>query len=406
MSKKKATNGLGVGIRQRSDGRYEARARINGKDICLYNKNLKKLKSDFEEAKLLARNNYEVMARNITLNEWFDEWFEKYKAPRIRDTSVFPMRSKFLNTFGKEIGDMKLQDIRNIDIQSTLNRMQEDGRAASSMREALGRVRQCLESAKHNKLIHDNPCYEIFVPWENKKVKRIFLSHEEQRIFLNAVENNWYKEMFHIMFLTGMRIGEVGGLVWSDIDFEKKHIHIQRSLTANYENGNKKLYFGPVKTTNSNRFIPFLGNVEEVLRAQKKKDDDLKKHLGSRYRGKGEFSELVFVTSMGSPVMRHHAEKEVKKIIHRIDFEEALNANLENREPEKFKDLYPHAIRHTFCSRCFEVDMNPKVVQSLMGHQNYSTTIEIYTHVSKEKFDSEVLKLDDVFVTAFNMKTD
>lgn len=90
--------------------------------------------------------------------------------------------------------------------------MQKEGRASSSMRDALGRVRDCLESAKHNRIISENPCFEISVPWENKQVLRRFLSVQEQNLFLQTVEHNWYKEMFYIMFLAGMRIGEVGGL--------------------------------------------------------------------------------------------------------------------------------------------------------------------------------------------------
>ena len=68
----------------------------------------------------------------------------------------------------------------------------------------------------------------------------------------------------------------------------------------------------------------------------------------------------------------------------------------ENREPIEFKDLYPHAIRHTFCSRCFEKGMDAKVVQMLMGHQHYSTTIDIYTHVTETKFEEEIAKFGSV----------
>jgi len=64
----------------------------------------------------------------------------------------------------------------------------------------------------------------------------------------------------------------------------------------------------------------------------------------------------------------------------------------ENREPVIFEDMYPHAIRHTFCSRCFEADMKPKVVQAIMGHQHYSTTIDIYTHVTDKRYDEEIGK--------------
>lgn len=65
-------------------------------------------------------------------------------------------------------------------------------------------------------------------------------------------------------------------------------------------------------------------------------------------------------------------------------------------DEELIKDLYPHAIRHTFCSRCFEKGMDAKVVQMLMGHQHYSTTIDIYTHVTETKFEEEIAKFGSV----------
>lgn len=396
----KGLNGkeLGTGIRQREGGRYEARATINGITIDLYNTDLKQLKIDFEEAKKQARMSIDTKRQQITLNEWFEEWFTKYKVPTIKSTSVFAMKSKYYNTFGNLIGTMKVVDIRNIDIQEAINAMQKEGRASSSMRDALGRVRDCLESAKHNRIISENPCFEISVPWENKQVLRRFLSVEEQNLFLQTVENNWYKEMFYIMFLTGMRIGEVGGLKWCDVDFENECIHINQSLSCNYEKGVKKMCLTTPKTHNSYRKIPFMGEAKEMFLAQKKKQDKIKRELGKRYRSDGEFADLVFVTSMGSPVLRYHAEKECKKVVKAINEAEAFDSVMEQRKPIIFEDVYPHAIRHTFCSRCFEKGMNPKVVQALMGHQHYSTTIEIYTHVTEQKFDEEIAKFGNAMV--------
>lgn len=390
----KGLNGkeLGTGIRQREGGRYEARATINGISIDLYNTDLKQLKIDFEEAKKQARMSIDTKRQQITLNEWFEEWFTKYKVPTIKSTSVFAMKSKYYNTFGNLIGTKKVVDIRNIDIQEAINAMQKQGRASSSMRDALGRVRDCLESAKHNRIISENPCFEISVPWENKQVLRRFLSVNEQNLFLQTVENNWYKEMFYIMFLTGMRIGEVGGLKWCDVDFENECIHINQSLSCNYEKGVKKMCLTTPKTHNSYRKIPFMGEAKEMFLAQKKKQDKIKRELGKRYRCEGEFADLVFVTSMGSPVLRYHAEKECKKVVKAINEAEAFDSVREQRKPIIFEDVYPHALRHTFCSRCFEKGMNPKVVQALMGHQHYSTTIEIYTHVTEQKFDEEIAK--------------
>ncbi len=383
---------LGKGLYQRKDGRYEARAKINGKTIDIFDKSLRELKKRFEEEKLQAVNRIEAKRNRITLNEWFEEWFQTYKIPHIKETSVFPMRNKFYNTFGKYLGDMRIVDITNIDVQNVINKLKSEGKATSTMRDALGRMRDCMESAKNNMLIPINPCFEINVPWENKQVTRRFLSKEEQTKFLKAVEHNWYKEMFYIMFLTGMRIGEVGGLMWSDIDFDNKCIHINRSLSCQYEYGNKMLRLTEPKTHNSYRKIPFFGEAEEMYRAQQNKVKTLKNTLGKRWRAEGEYEDLVFVTTMGSPVLRYHAEKEIKKIVNELNMQEAHNAVMEQREPVVFEDMYPHAIRHTFCSRCFEANMQPKVVQSIMGHQHYSTTIDIYTHVTEAKYEEEIEK--------------
>ncbi len=383
---------LGKGIRQKSNGKYEARAVINKKEIYLYSADLSKLKKEFESAKISAYANLNVEKANLTLNDWFDEWFKTYKEPNIKVTSIFPMISKFKNTYGRLIGDKKVKDITNLDIQKVINILANEGRASSSMRDALGRVRECLESAKNNKIISHNPCFDIQVPWVKTNIKRRFLTIEEQKIFLDTVENNWYKEMFYIMFLTGMRIGEVGGLKWSDVDFKNKCINIKRALSCNYEYGKKIIRFVKPKTYNSVRKIPFMFCAEEMFKNQLQKQNELKKKLKDRYRSKDEYEDLVFVSSMGSPVLRYHAEKEVKKIVKEINDKEAFESMIENREPKYFETLYPHAIRHTFCSRCFENNINPKVVQQLMGHQSYSTTIDIYTHITESKFDSEIQK--------------
>lgn len=383
---------LGKGLYQRKDGRYEARARINGNDVSIYGFNIRELKKDLQELKEQAQNAIEYRRRNLTLNEWFEEWFETYKLPVVKETSVFPMKRKFYSSFGAILGERPVSSITNIDIQGVINRMSQEGRATSSMRESLGRMRECMESAKNNQIISLNPCFEINVPWENTQVRRRFLSREEQNTFFGATEHNWYKEMFYIMFLTGMRIGEVGGLMWKDIDFENKCLHINRSLSCQYEYGEKILRLTTPKTHNSYRKIPFFGEAEEMFQSQKDKVASLKKTLGKRWRATGEYEDLVFVTTMGSPVLRYHAEKEIKKIIKQINEQEAFDSVREQREPHYFEDLYPHAIRHTFCSRCFEADMQPKVVQSIMGHQHYSTTIDIYTHVTDEKYQDEIGK--------------
>lgn len=385
---------LPANIRQKANGIYEARKVIKGKTIYLSNKDLEQLISDFEVAKVKAQN--DIMGNpKITLDEWFDEWFETYKVPVIKESSINPMKGKYTRTFGKTIGRMKLCDIRNYHIQQALKQAKNKGVAVSTLKESVSRLSECLQSATNNLLIPMNPCFDIIVPWETQKKERRFLSVEEQNRFIEIAKTDfgWYYPMLMIMFQTGLRVGEVGGLKWQDIDFDKKVIHIQRALRCDYYNGVKTEKLTSTKTLNSVRDIPFLGNVEEMFKLQLKNQKMMKRELGSRWRSDSkEFEDIVFTTSMGSLASRYIVERVVNKVVAAVNLQENYDAVAENRQPVLMESVHPHAIRRTFCTRCFEADMNPKVVQKLMGHATYSTTIDIYTDVMKDKLDYEVEK--------------
>ena len=383
---------LPKGIRE-NKGTYEARAMVNGVKICLYGSDLDHLIEEFHQAKEKVKNSIDYRKTMITLNEWFEEWFTEVKAHKVKETSIHPMKNNFKRTFGFYIGSKKLKDIKPLDVQRALNTMEQEGISNSAMREALGRLRECIEFAVGNQMITSNPCLIVEVPWTYKKAKEeIALTQEEQNALLNEVEDSWYKEMFHFMCLTGVRVGELGGLQWSDIDFSKKCITIRRSLSCSYCNGKKREMLVSPKTVNSTRQIPFLGEMEEVLKSQKEKQKRLRAELGERWRSGEEFSDLVFTTGMGSPCSRYIVDKEVKKVIKRIREKEAVLAVQEQREPKVIRDFHPHTLRHTFATRCFENKMEPKVVQSLLGHSSISITLNIYTHVLDNKMDEEIKK--------------
>lgn len=398
MAKRK----LPKGIRE-NKGAYEARAMVNGIKICLYSSDLKKLTEEFEQAKQNARNSFDYKKTQMTLNEWFEEWFTSVKAHKIKETSISPMKNNFKRTFGFYIGSMKIKDIRPMNVQQAINAMEKDGMSNSAMREALGRLRECMEFALGSQLISNNPCLIVEVPWTYKRSKEeIALTQEEQNSLLDEVEDSWYKEMFYFMCLTGVRVGELGGLKWSDIDFEKKVVCINRSLSCSYCDGVKREILVSPKTVNSVRQIPFLGEMEEILTTQREKQTRLKKELGTRWRSGEEFDDLVFTTGMGSPCSRYIVQKEIKKVVKRMREKEAVTAVQENREPKVVRDFHPHTLRHTFATRCFENKMEPKVVQALLGHSSISITLNIYTHVLDNKMEEEIKK----FGVAKTQRTD
>lgn len=375
---------LGRGLSQRPDGRYMGRAQVEGKPIVLYGWKVKELKKELAKAvDDLKRSNLlpEEDGTGITLSEWFEEWYSKYKAPTLKDGGSSAYKRKFLNYYGVRIGSKYLADIRQLHVQTAIADMVESGRSSKSIREATGILQNCIEAAMANGLMRINPVVGTIVP-KCEKVERRVLTVEEQRIFLDYLAQNksWYEELYKFMLLTGLRIGEVGGLQWEDIDFLNRFINVKRTLSYQYENGKKTMRLTSPKTENSVRKVPFFGETQKILEQQFEKVKRRKKDLGDRWRKPEEMGNLVFLTSMGSPIGRYNIESDMRYITQQINDIFRTEALYSDGIPQNFEKLYPHALRHTFATRCFEKGMTPRTVQEIMGHANYNTTVS-YTHV-------------------------
>lgn len=384
---------IGKGFSQRKDGRYEARATINGTKIDMYDMNLSNLRKAFEKEKARVSRNEKNIRTNVTFSEWYDEWFEKCKAPQLKtEASKKTYNRKAKNTYCSILGDKQMDAITQINIQTATNELVDKGYAERTIREALGVTKECFDIAIVNHVIDSNPCLGINIKDANAPKERRVLTHEEQRVFLDEVKNSYYYEAYAILLSTGMRIGEFSGLQWQDVDFENKQININRSMSTAYFDGKKIEELTTPKTSNSYRSIPFFGETEKLFLNWKKKQDIYKQKLGDRWRVKPEFGDLVFTSTMGSPVTRYVIVHDLKKVVSNINLKEIRKAYQEGREPKEMKGIYPHAFRHTFATRCFEKGLDPLVVQSIMGHANYSTTVS-YTHILDDIKQKEISKV-------------
>lgn len=380
-------------LRRRSNGLWEARKQVNGNSVRVSGFDKEQVLAEFDK-KVQEAENPILISSDITVNAFRNRWFNTFKVPKIKATSVYPMTRRYERTFGERIGKRKLNSITYFDIQEAINGMMSDGIGVTTIKDALGSLRECFESAKNNGLIAINPCFDIILPEKTDSKQRRFLTVDEQKKFLETAETEyaWYYPMLKVMLLTGMRISEVGGLCWSDVDYEKDIIHIRRALYSQYEYGERHLRFTTTKTINSVRDIPMMADCKKMLKLQKKNQDRIKKELGKRYRSEYEegLSDLVFTSSMGSAATRYNVAPIINKIVQSINLREDYESVQENREPVYMKPVSPHALRRSFCTRCFEAGMNIKVVQKIMGHNNYATTANIYTEVMPDKMNEEI----------------
>ena len=380
-------------LRRRSNGLWEARKQVNGNSVRVSGFDKEQVLAEFDK-KVQEAENPILISSDITVNAFRNRWINTFKVPKIKATSVYPMTRRYERTFGERIGKRKLNSITYFDIQEAINGMMSDGIGVTTIKDALGSLRECFESAKNNGLIAINPCFDIILPEKTDSKQRRFLTVDEQKKFLETAETEyaWYYPMLKVMLLTGMRISEVGGLCWSDVDYENDIIHIRRALYSQYEYGERHLRFTTTKTINSVRDIPMMADCKKMLKLQKKNQDRIKKELGKRYRSEYEegLSDLVFTSSMGSAATRYNVAPIINKIVQSINLQEDYESVQENREPVYMKPVSPHALRRSFCTRCFEAGMNIKVVQKIMGHNNYATTANIYTEVMPDKMNEEI----------------
>lgn len=388
MGKDLNNNELGRGFSQRKDGRYNVRQTINGKKINLYNTSLLQLRKDFKAEKDRILNSYmEHTQDNIKLSTWFDEWFETCKSPQLKtEVSRKVYLRKIKNTFIKLLGDKKVCEISHLNIQTATNELLDIQKySRRTVREGLGVLRECLDVAVVNKIITANPCVQINVKDNNEAMKeRRVLQLWEQELFLDEIQNNYYCEAYKILLTTGMRVGEFSGLQWQDIDFDKGVIKITRNLSVGYFNGKKVEEITTPKTRNSYREIPFFDETASLFKSWKQKQYINRKELGDRWRANPELGDLVFTSTMGSPVTRYVLAHDLKKIVENMNLKETTKARIEGRMPRTIEGIHPHAFRHTFATRCFEKGMDALVVQNIMGHANYSTTVS-YTHILNDK---------------------
>lgn len=198
---------------------------------------------------------------------------------------------------------------------------------------------------------------------------------------------NVYHPMLVIMLGTGVRCGELVGLTWDDIDMVDRKISINHQLIyKNYGNG-CKLHVSKPKTGSGIRKIPMSESVWNAFREQKELNNLLGKNGTVEVEG---YTDFIFITRNGNPLLPSSANKILYHIADAYNTAEQTQAG-----GEKMPKISAHTMRHTFCTRMAENNMDIKVLQYIMGHANVSITMQVYTHIAdKKRIEDEINKFD------------
>lgn len=387
---------LGKGISQRKDGRYSARyTNRYGERKTLYSFKLQDIKRMLRDAIYEDDHGLNGNGINITVDDWFEEWMKLYKSKTIKSTTVYKIRAYHTSRVSPIIGKMYLKDVKVVHLQKLMNGLLDDGLTVGTASNIKTQISDMLKRAVQNDYIQKNPCESVELPKQIKKEKQI-LTMDEQRKFLEFASSYMHINVIKVALLTGARIGEILGLKWSDVDFDQRIIDINKTIhysKASSPNEGSKFFYSSVKTTASERVLPMSDELFDVLKVQREKQLKDKMMNKKVWKQHEEFTDLVFTQTNGNPVNYFNVNDGIKDYVEKMNIIECGLAKEEDREPVKFPTFTCHVLRHTYSSRCYEQGMSNKVLQTLLGHANVETTLNIYTHVNDESRRDAVEKL-------------
>lgn len=343
------------------------------------------------------------VAGKATLNETFDRYIStKYNLREsTRSSYLYTYDHYVRDTFGlKRIAEIKYSDV----LQFYYHLLNQQGISLGTLDSVHCLLHPTFQLAVRDEIIRKNPTDGVMKEISRESGKNRGVRHaltiEQQRCFMEYIANHpiyyhWWP-MFTILLGTGCRIGEALGLRWQDLDFEKRVISINHSLVYYPANGSNKcvLRVSLPKTDAGIRTIPMLDIVKdafEMLYEEQKENGFNETEIDG-------MTGFIFCNRFGSVPNPQTVNHTIKRIANNYNADEVVRAKKEHRDPIILPNFSCHHLRHTFCTRLCENEKNLKVIQSIMGHKNIETTLDIYAEATEKKkqesFENLAAKLD------------
>lgn len=393
MPTKKA-NGEGS-IHKRDNGTWRGQITIGYKEDgtvkrkSFTGKTKKEVIEKIEEYRTLNNKGLLPTDDIITLSQWFHTWLFTYRIHDLKPSSFERYEGLYKNyILNSSIGSIKLKDLKTSHIQTYYNSLVlEKDKSPSTIKTINKCLKSSLSQALKEGYILKNHCLYITLPKEhdnlnNSDIIRVF-TIEEQKLFMNAALKSNNGLIYIFALGTGLRLGELLALRWSDINLKEKTISITKTIKETYTfDKNEKRHYAiieqPPKTASSIRKIPLNDNLIDLLQNHRKEQ------LLSRNENIDIYFDdyLVFCAPSGVYLNSSNVRKSFKRILKKCNLS---------------SDFRIHDLRHTFATRLFEKGVAPKTVQSFLGHSNVQTTLNIYTHVMKDTKSEAINTLNDIF---------
>jgi integrase len=372
--RKRSVHG-GGSVFQRKDGRWEAKFKVEetGKYKSLYADTEREAYKKLEEAKFQQRQGTLPAAKDQTVKQFLEYWLEDVEKPGVGVSTYVNNRVVIRKHLIPGLGHFKLQKLTAYQLQVFYARKLKEGASASRIVRFHAVLHKALDHAKRMKLVGTNVSEGLDLP-KLEHYEASFLVPDQASLLLREAKTRDLDALIALALITAMRLGEVLGLRWSDIDFDKGVLRITR--TVNYYTG-YGFVEGKPKTESGKRTIVLPRVVIKMLYHHR----DVQKEKQARAGTDWVDNNLVFCGKKGGFMVRTTLKYQFDKLLDDVGLPHI-----------RFHDL-----RHSAATILLSMGIPIKVVQELLGHSDVAMTLRVYGHVMPSMSGDAASGMDGLF---------
>lgn len=356
---------LKSGENQRKNGTYNFRFNDNrGIRRDIYAKSLDELRKKEKQVELDLLDGIDYSAGDLTVSELVHKYTNLKRGLSQNSVRAYKTTVRIIDT--SSFSSLKIRTVKPSDAKAFYVELHDRGLKRNTIGLCHNLLRPAFEMAVDDDMIRKNPFkFQVSDLLPNDAVLRDALSPKEQEDYLRFIRENGkssYYDDIVILLGTGMRVSELYGLTFKDVDLKARRISVNHQLCRTAD---KPYFITSPKTSSGVRYIPMSDGVYEAFAhtLQKRAKPKIEQLIDG-------YSGFIFLDKACNPKVAMNLEGYMRY----------MRQKYEKEYGQPALPVTPHVLRHTFCTNMQRKGIDVKSLQYLMGHSSASVTLDVYTH--------------------------